>query len=117
MSHESTLTELYAAMNAKDIDAVTQHIADDAVFHILPNPVLPTGTLNGRQEIAAFMRQQLAGLDVTQDIDSISSEGDFATAYVVSRSRDANGAEQVVRWADVFQFTDGKISQHVSLAG
>ncbi|MCU1624907.1 MAG: SnoaL-like domain [Frankiales bacterium] len=117
MSHEAVLREMYDALNRKDTEALASKVADDAVFHLLPNPVVDATTLTGSDEILGYLKSALADLDMQQQVESISESGDFATAYVTSRSADASGAVQVVRWADVFQFSGGMIIQHVSLAG
>lgn len=119
MSHEATLRDMYDAMNRKDASAAASALTDDAVFHMLPNPVISAATLTGRQEILAFMEQGLAKTDMQQQISAISENGDFATVYVESRSTGDDGVEHVVKWADLFQFAPGtnQICGHVSFAG
>lgn len=118
MSHEATLRDLYEALNRKDAAAAANAVTEDAVFHMLPNPVASAATLTGRQEILAFMEQELAKTNMQQEISAVSENGDFATVYVESRSIGDDGVEQFVKWADLFQFAPGtnKICGHVSLS-
>lgn len=117
MAHDQHLRDVYAALNDKDVDAVLSSVADDAVFHVLPNPVIAAATLRGRTEIAGFLNDQFTQLDAHQEIDAISVNGDFATVYVSSRSTAEDGSEVTVRWADLFRFDGDKIAEYVSLAG
>jgi ketosteroid isomerase-like protein len=117
MSHESELQAIYGALNAKNVDEIANTLTEGVIFHILPNPVLPATTLTGREAILTFMREQLDAIDLKQEIEQISVNGDFATAYVVSTSTGSDGEQQTVRWADLFQFDGDRICQHVSLAG
>jgi ketosteroid isomerase-like protein len=116
MSHEATLRSMYAAMNDKDTAALKDMIAEDAVFHMLPNPVIPATTLTGRDAIFAFMEEHLSTLDMQQEISTISENGDFATVYVTSQSKGEDGSTQTVRWADLFQFDGDRIKGHVGLS-
>ena len=118
MTHEATLRHLYEALNRKDTTAAASAMTDDAVFHMLPNLVVEAATLTGREQIRAFMAEQLAKIDIQQEISAVSENGDFATVYVESRSTGDDGVEQVVKWADVFKFASGteKICGYVSLS-
>jgi ketosteroid isomerase-like protein len=116
MSHEATLRSMYAAMNDKNTEALKPLIADDAVFHMLPNPVIPATTLTGKEQIFAFMEEHISELDMQQEISAISENGDFATVYVTSQSKGEDGSTQTVRWADVFQFDGDRIKAHVGLS-
>ena len=118
MSHEATLRELYEALNRKDTEAAVSAITEDAVFHMLQNPAVAAASLTGREEIRAFMDEELAKLDMQQVISAVSENGDFATVYVESHSTGGDGVEQVVKWADVFKFAPGteKICGYVSLS-
>jgi ketosteroid isomerase-like protein len=116
MSHEAALRSMYAAMNDKNTEALKPLIADDAVFHLLPNPLIPAATLTGKDEIFAFMEENVAQLDMQQEISAISENGDFATVYVTSESKGEDGSTQTVAWADLFQFEDGRIKAHVGLS-
>ena len=116
MSHEATLRSMYDAMNEKDTSTIKDLIAEDATFHMLPNPVLPATTVSGRDEIMAFMEEHIPQLEMTQEIQQISVQDDFATVYVTSRSTAPDGSPVTVKWADVFQFEGGRIKGHVSLS-
>ena|SRR6478672_10412287 len=117
MSHETTLRAVYDAMNNQQVDAIVSHIAEDAVFHLLPNPLLPATTLEGRDAIKKFMDDHITDLAIQQQIEQIAVSGDFATAFVVSTSKGEDGAPLTVHWADTYQFVGDQIAQHVSLAG
>jgi ketosteroid isomerase-like protein len=116
MSHETTLRTMYDAMNNKDTATIKDLIAEDATFHMLPNPVIPAATISGRDEIMAFMEEHIPGLDMQQEIQQISVQDDFATVYVTSQSKGPDGAPLTVKWADVFQFDGDRIKGHVSLS-
>jgi ketosteroid isomerase-like protein len=116
MSHDATLRRIYAGLNTKDTSGMKDALTEDAVFHILPNPVLPPQTLTGRDAVLAFVQEQLGGLDMQQEIDEISVNGDFATVYVSSEHTGADGVKLTVRWADVFRFEGDRIREHVSLS-
>src|SRR5205085_6093342 len=109
MSHEATLRSMYDAMNRKDTAALKDSITEDAVFHMLPNPVIPATTLTGRDEIFAFLEENLGSLDMQQEISEVSVNGDFATVYVTSQSPAEDGSTQTVKWADLFQFEGDRI--------
>jgi ketosteroid isomerase-like protein len=117
MSIETTLRSMYDAMNKQDTAAIKELIAEDATFHMLPNPVMPAATVSGRDEIVAFMEEHIPGLDMQQEIQQISVQDEFATVYVTSTSKGPDGAPLTVRWADVFQFEGDRIKGHVSLSG
>ena len=75
-------------------------------------------TCNGREAILTFLREQLDAMDLKQDIEQISVNGDCATAYVISTKTGSDGEQQqAMRWADLFHFDGDRICQHVSLAG
>ncbi len=116
MSHESTLRAVYAALNAKDSAALKDVLTEDAVFHLLENPIIPARNLTGREEILAFMDEHLETLDMQQEIAQISSIGDFATVYVTSHSRSDDGSVVTVHWADLFLFDGERIRSHVGLS-
>ena len=116
MSRESTLRSMYDALNSKDTAAVKDLIAEDAVFHMLPNPVIPATTLTGRDAILEFMDEHIGHLDMKQEIAEISTNGDFATVYVTSQSTAADGSPLTVTWADLFRFEGDRIQGHVSLS-
>ncbi|MCU1599345.1 MAG: hypothetical protein JWO22_54 [Frankiales bacterium] len=80
--------------------------------------MIAAATLTGRDAILGFMNEELAKLDMQQEISAISEHGDFATVYVASRSTSEDGLEQIVNWADLFQFSPGTntICGHVSLS-
>src|SRR3954453_4482130 len=104
MSHETTLRNLYDAMNKQQVDSIVDHIAEDAVFHLLPNPVLPATTLTGRDAIKKFMDDNMSELGMQQEIEQIAVNGDFATAFVVSTSKGEDGSMQAGRWGARFTF-------------
>ncbi|MDX6198647.1 MAG: hypothetical protein QOJ79_1798 [Actinomycetota bacterium] len=116
MSHEATLRSMYDAMNNKDTSTIKDLIAEDATFHMLPNPVLPATTITGRDEILAFMEKHIPQLDMVQEIQQISVQDDFATVYVTSNSKGTDGSPLTVKWADLFQFDGDRIKGHVSLS-
>ncbi len=116
MSHETTLRSLYTALNDKDTSAIKDLLTEDATFHMLPNPVLAPTTLTGRDTILAWMDENIGALDMQQDIDEVSVNGDFATVYVTSQSKGADGNPLPVRWADLFRFDGDRVAGHVSLS-
>jgi ketosteroid isomerase-like protein len=116
MSHESTLRNVYDALNNKDTSRIKDVLTEDAIFHILPNPVLPPQTLTGRDDILSFIDQQITGIDMQQEIDEVAVNGDFAVVYVKSESKGEDGSPLTVRWADLFRFEGDRIREHVSLS-
>ena len=116
MSHDSTLRSVYAALNSKDTSKIKDVLTEDAVFHILPNPLLPPQTLTGRDDILSFIAEQIGGLDIQQEIDEITVNGDFAVVFVKSESKNEDGSPLTVRWADMFRFEGDRIREHVSLS-
>ena len=117
MSHEATLRSVYDALNNKDAGRIKDVLTDDAVFHILPNPLTTATTLTGKDEILSFIAEQIGSLDVQQEIDEIAVNGDFAVVFVKSESKDESGAPLSIRWADAFRFEGERIREHVSLSG
>ena len=115
MSHESTLRTFYTALNEKDASTLDDLLADDVVFHILPNPVLPAGTITGRPSVLKYVKDTMESLEIQQDIDEISVNGDFATVYVASKHTAPDGAEHAIRWADLVRFEGNRVREAVSL--
>jgi len=117
MDKETTLRDLYDALNAGDTARAAASLTDDCTFHILPNRLVDApGTLRGRTACEDFMRQVVGSTGVQQMVESVALSGDFAAVFVRSTHTDDSGAEQEIRWADLLRFEGDKIAENVSLS-
>jgi ketosteroid isomerase-like protein len=117
MDKETTLRDLYEALNAGDAARAAASLTDDCTFHILPNPLIEApGTVRGRVACEEFMREVVSTTGVQQKIEELALNGDFAAVFVRSTNTDDSGAEQEVRWADLIRFEGDKIAEYVGLS-
>jgi hypothetical protein len=99
MDHEQQLRSLYAAFNARDVEAVLASLADDVDW---PN-AWEGGRLSGRAAVREYWARQWAEIDGRVDPIDISSLPDGRTAVEV---------QQTVRGLDGALLSEGRV-RHV----
>jgi ketosteroid isomerase-like protein len=87
--HESLLRDLYAAFNARDLDALLAALAPDVDW---PNG-WEGGRLAGRDAVRAYWERQWAAIDPAVEPVAYAHEGPDTTAVTVAQTvRDRDGA-------------------------
>ena len=105
---EKLIRELYARFNARDIDAVLEHLAPDVDW---PN-AWEGGRVRGHAEVRAYWTRQWQAIDGTVEPSAIEIDGDRAVVTVDQIVRDLDGnllSEDVV--THVYEFRDGLITR------
>lgn len=103
----SRLTEVIAAWQAKDVEAVLAHMADDIVWHYAA-PALPP--VRGKAAAAKLLRQfQLDMHDIQWRIFNHAEVGDLLFLEGVDDYRTTDGKRMAVPYAGVLEFRDGLI--------
>jgi ketosteroid isomerase-like protein len=118
MNKETTIRDFVDALNAGNAAGAAAHLADDCVIHVLPNALIDApGTFRGRVACEELMAQVVASANFQQEVESVTSSGDFASAFVRSTTTDDSGAEHEIWWADLYRFEGDKIAEHVAMSG
>jgi len=105
---EKLIRELYARFNARDIDAVLEHLAPDVDW---PN-AWEGGRVRGHAEVRAYWTRQWQAIDGTVEPSAIEIDGDRAVVTVDQIVRDLDGnllSEDVV--THVYEFRDGLVTR------
>ena len=105
---EKLLRELYARFNARDIDAVLEHLAPDVDW---PN-AWEGGRVHGHAEVRAYWTRQWQAIDGTVEPRAIDVQGDRVVVTVDQTVRDLDGnllGEDVV--THVYEFRDGLVTR------
>ena len=117
MDHAATARRLYDLINAGDIDAFGDLLADDFVEH----EEMP-GLAPSKDGVKSFFRMQLAGFpDLRLDVADVIADGDKVVARVrYTGTQDgefmgmpATGTSVDVQLIDIFRFDDdGRVIEH-----
>jgi len=117
MDHTATLRRLYDLINAHDIDAFGELLADDFVEH----EELPGGNPT-REGVKDFFRMQIAGLpDLAMTVEDVVDGGDKVVARVrftgthtgELMGMPATGRTVDVQVIDIMRFADdGLVHEH-----
>jgi steroid delta-isomerase-like uncharacterized protein len=117
MDHPATARRMYDLINAGDIDAFGDLLADDFVEH----EELP-GLAPSKDGVKTFFRMQLAAFpDLRMDVRDIVADGDKVVARVrytgtqqgEFQGMPATGKSVDVQLVDIFRFSpDGRVSEH-----
>lgn len=117
MDHAATARRLYDLINAGDIDAFGDLLADDFVEH----EEMP-GLAPSKDGAKSFFRMQLAGFpDLRLDVADVIADGDKVVARVrYTGTQDgefmgmpATGTSVDVQLIDIFRFDDdGRVIEH-----
>jgi len=103
----SRLTEVIAAWQAKDVEAVLAHMADDIVWHYAA-PALPP--VRGKAAAEKLLRQfQLDMHDIQWRIFNHAEAGNLLFLEGVDDYRTTDGKRMAVPYAGVLEFRDGLI--------
>jgi ketosteroid isomerase-like protein len=98
----------YEALNAGDVDAAMDALAEDAEWH--ESEALPeTGVYEGREAIRAFLTEFLASWEsFQQEIEETRVAGDRVAVLIHLRARGRESSAEVdARYAHVWQLRDG----------
>ncbi len=117
MDHAATVRRLYELINAGDIGAFSEHLADDFVEHEQTPGLEPT-----KEGAKSFFRMQLAAFpDLRMNAEDVFASADKAVArvrYTGTNKGDfmgmpATGRSVDVQLIDVFRFgDDGRVREH-----
>jgi ketosteroid isomerase-like protein len=103
---ERFIRDLYAAFNARDIEAVIAHLDPDVDW---PN-AWEGGRLRGHDAIRGYWTRQFAAIDGRVEPRAISEDGDTVTVTVQQTVRDLEGRLQDDRVVvHTYTFRDDKI--------
>lgn len=109
MNDEDRLRSLYAAFNARDIDAVLESMSDEVDW---PN-AWEGGRLRGKQEVRAYWTRQWAQIDPRVEPTSVTARPDGTLAVDVHQtvrtlSGEVIGDQGVIH---VYKLRDGLIAR------
>ena len=109
MEHDQRLRGVYAAFNARDIDAVLDAMADDVDW---PN-AWEGGRIRGREAVRAYWTRQWAAIDPHVEPTAIGSEPDGRIAVRVHQIvRDLDGELLVDSYVrHVYTLKDGFVTR------
>jgi hypothetical protein len=109
MEHEALLRDLYAAFNARDVDAVLAALHADVDW---PN-AFEGGRVVGREDVRAYWRRQFAQIDPRVEPRRVVDCGDGRIAVAVHQVvRDRDGTVVADREVThVYSFRDGLIAR------
>lgn len=103
--------ESYDAFDRRDTDWITQHFADDIVWHIGGTSKL-AGSYKGMQEISdVFGRQEKVLANSKIDTHDIVGNDQHVIAIGSATAQDPQGGSVSWRWGNVFHVRDGKITE------
>jgi hypothetical protein len=106
--HEPLIRDIYAAFNARDIEAAVSRMHDDVDW---PN-AWEGGRLHGRAAVREYWARQFAAIDPHVEPTGITQRGDEVDVTVHQTVRDHDGnllADGEVR--HVYTFRDGRIAR------
>jgi steroid delta-isomerase-like uncharacterized protein len=117
MDHAATARRLYDLINAGEVDAFAEVLADDFIEHEGLPGLEPT-----RDGVQAFFRMQRAAFsDMRMDVEDVIRDGDKVVARVrYTGTNDgafmgvpATGKHVAVQLVDIFRFgADGLVHEH-----
>jgi ketosteroid isomerase-like protein len=100
------IRDLYAAFNARDIDAVLVHLDPDVDW---PN-AWEGGRLHGHAPVRDYWTRQFAAIDGRVEPTEIAEDGDTVTVTVHQTVRDLDGQLQDDRTVThTYTFHEGKV--------
>jgi ketosteroid isomerase-like protein len=85
--HEQLIRDLYAAFNARDIDAVLEYLDPDVDW---PN-AWEGGRVHGHDEVRAYWTRQFAAIDGHVEPTAVVQEGDRTVVTVHQTVRSLTG--------------------------
>ena len=111
------LRQFYAAVNSNDMQAITRDF-DPQIVRIEPESFPTAGTYRGIPEVQAHVTKgRGTWAEGTCDPEDFLVNGDKVVVYLHARVRLWDSTEWVGgRFADGFQFRDGKIIQYLTFA-
>ncbi|MEX6723959.1 nuclear transport factor 2 family protein [Parapedomonas caeni] len=106
--HRATLRAIIAAWQAKDIDGVLAHVADDIVWHYAA-PGLPP--VHGKAAMARLLQRFLADMhNIRWQLFAIAEAGDRLLLEGVDAYDTSDGRPVAVPYAGVLEFRDGRVT-------
>ena len=111
------LEHFYAAVNRNDMQAITRDF-DPQIVRIEPGSFPTAGTYRGIAEVQANVTKgRGTWAEGTCETEGFFSNGDKVVVYLHARVRLWDSTEWIGgRFADGFQFRNGKIIQYLSFA-
>jgi ketosteroid isomerase-like protein len=106
-SNAEIVRRLYAAMDDRDIETITELAHPDAEW--IPDPRVGEGPIRGRENVIAFFldRAEMFG-DIRTDLERIWEKDDQVLAFIqVTGEGRASGAGFDIRIAHVWTLRDG----------
>ncbi len=103
--HEATITEVYRAFNAHDIEAVIAHFTDDVDW---PN-AWEGGRLEGKDAVRAYWTRQFAEIDPRVDPRAIHETDDGRVSVEVEQR--ARPEDDAVLVTHTYTFRGEKIAR------
>jgi ketosteroid isomerase-like protein len=100
----------YRALDGGDYELLSSLLAAEFTH------VRPDRTLSGRERFVRFMREERPTTDTSHPVDGVYRQVDGDGVVVRGRLLDAAG-DQIVRFVDVFEFEDGRISRILTYSG
>ena len=94
---EDAVRGYYDAIDAGDYEGFADLLAPDVVHE------RPDRTIEGRETLVGFMRDDRPNKDTSHDIGAVYADGPGAEVAVRGRLRDADGAPMFA-FVDVFEF-------------
>ena len=105
---EQMIRDLYASFNARDIEAVLEHLHEDVDW---PN-AWEGGRLHGHGAVRAYWTRQFAAIDGQVEPTNIEADGDTVTVTVHQMVRDLDGNLVDDRTVThIYTFRDGRIAR------
>lgn len=100
--------ELLRRLDAADVDGVLALCAEDCAF----SSPFSGGEIRGRSDLAAFLRDSLAGWrEARRDVVSLLVDGDRAASEVRLEGVRADGARAGLEYAAIYELADGRVAR------
>jgi len=112
--NRSTVERLYAAMGAKDMEAILALVTDDVAWSVAGPPEIPwAGPLEGREGIAEFVKRLGGALEVEHlALDGTFADGDrVVTLGHQSGNARQSGKPYAIDFVHVWTLQDGRIQR------
>jgi uncharacterized protein len=111
MSQENveTVRRLYRAMDARDVDAVTEIAHPDAEW--IPDRRIGEGPIRGREEVIRFFTDRVSVFgELSTEIERLWDRGDQVLAFIrVTGRGEASGAGFDIRIAHLWTLQEGAV--------
>lgn len=104
------LREIHDAFNRQDVDAIVAYFADDGVFQLARGPEAHGRRLQGREEIAAFLRARFEAIpDMRWEDYGMTISGNRAAAEWLVTATLPDGRPLELYGCDLYTFRGRRI--------